>query len=428
MIDMADLPFPRGVRDLMPNEAIFKNEMLKKAEYILQRFGFTTIDTPSFESLKLLYAKNAIGEDTKLIYELKNEDLGLRYDNTVSLARYLSMHKELPLPFKRYYIGKVWRRDEPQHLRYREFTQIDADILGGRETQADAEIIALAMTLLGELGIECTIKVSDRRIIDMVLAKLGLGADKHMEAMRAIDKLEKIGAEEVAKLLAGIGMEQDNIDALSAFIGAKGSNSDKLEHAAGLIGDKVLPGKLQALLDTLESYDLKGSIEVDFSLMRGFDYYTGTVFEVKIEGEKNSLGGGGRYDKLIGLYSGKDVPAVGFAMGVDRILEFMGMSASNQMTYAKVFVAVVNESNHAYAVKVANALRKAGIPTDLNTAEKNLSNQLKYASAMKIPFVAILGDSEEKQSKVKLRNLESGEEQELDIKDAANSIKRSIHG
>ena len=145
---MADIPFPRGVRDLMPNEALFRNELLKRIESLFQLFGFLAIDTPTFESLKVLKAKDGIGEDTKLIYELKDEDLGLRYDNTVSLARYMAMHQDLPLPFKRYCINKVWRREEPQRLRYREITQADADIVGGNSAMADAEVIAVASMIL----------------------------------------------------------------------------------------------------------------------------------------------------------------------------------------------------------------------------------------------------------------------------------------
>ena len=160
---MADIPFPRGVRDLLPNEALFRNELLKKTESIFRTFGFLTIDTPSFESLQVLKAKNAIGSDTKLIYEMKDELLGLRYDNTMSLARYIAMHMELPMPFKRYYIGKCWRREEPQHLRYREITQADADIIGGNAPMADAEVIAVAAAVFDSIGIKYEICVNDRQ-------------------------------------------------------------------------------------------------------------------------------------------------------------------------------------------------------------------------------------------------------------------------
>ena len=150
---MAEIPFPRGVKDLMPNEALFQNELLKKVESVFQRFGFLTIDTPTFESLKVLKAKSAIGEESDLIYEIKDEDLGLRYDNTVSLARYMAMHQDLPLPFKRYYIGKVWRKDEPQKNRYREIMQADVDVIGGDAVQNNAEVLATTATALEQIGL-----------------------------------------------------------------------------------------------------------------------------------------------------------------------------------------------------------------------------------------------------------------------------------
>jgi len=421
---MADLPFPRGVRDLMPNEAIFRNEVLKKAEHVLQHFGFTTIDTPSFESLKLLYAKNAIGEDTKLIYELKNEDLGLRYDNTVSLARFVSMHQELPLPFKRYYIGKAWRREEPQHLRYREFTQIDADIVGGSEVPADSEIIALGCKLFEAIGIDYIVKISDRRIIDMVLKKLGVRDDLYIGVMRAIDKLDKISSAGVAKLLSDLGIESSVIDSIMEFVSLQGSNEDKLDYAEKLTGDKSVIDNMRKVLSILQLYSLKGIIEIDFTVMRGFDYYTGIVFEFKAKNIKETFCGGGRYDNLIGLYGGKNIPAVGFAVGVDRLLDYLDFSSSTLSTYAKVFIAYVDSQNYGYAVKVANMLRDLGIPTDLNTSDKNLSNQLKYVNSMKIPYAIIVGDDEEKMNKVRLRNLNTGEEELLGIEEVPKSLKK----
>ena len=219
---MANLPLPRGVRDLMPNEALFRNEMLKKIERVYQSFGFLTIDTPTFESLSVLKAKNAIGEENKLIYELKDEDLGLRYDHTVSLARYYSMHQELPLPFKRYYIGKNWRKEEPQKNRYREFIQADVDILGGRPIYTDAEAIAAAAKALEALGVDYEIKLNDRRFVDMILKGLGVKADHLKAVYRAVDKLDKLEVGEVAKMLLGIGLTKKQVDELVKIIRPEG--------------------------------------------------------------------------------------------------------------------------------------------------------------------------------------------------------------
>ncbi|MGD0510686.1 MAG: histidine--tRNA ligase [Candidatus Micrarchaeaceae archaeon] len=421
---MADIAFPRGVRDLLPNEALFRNELLRKIEDTFQLFGFLSIDTPSFESLKVLKAKSAIGSDSKLIYELKEEQLGLRYDMTMSLARYMAMHQELPLPFKRYYIGKVWRREEPQRLRYREITQADADIIGGNGPNANAEVIAVAARALEGMGLDYIVCVNDRKVIDGVLLKFGIPGSKLVEVMRSLDKLDKIGEQGVVGLLKGLELDSSIIDQVASFIALKGSDNTKLDYVDNLLGNGESTKDLRATLTLLKGYSLKGDIRVDFSTVRGLDYYTGIVFEYKSADDQSvSIAGGGRYDNLIGLFSPKQVPAVGVSFGVDRILEMMNYTSSTKYTYAKVFVANVNEKNYAYALKIANQLRSEGLPTDVNTASRNLSNQFAYASSIKTKYVAIVGDVEEKAGKVKLRNLISGKEEILSVDDAVKEIK-----
>lgn len=421
---MADIPFPRGVRDLMPNEALFRNELLKKVESTFQLFGFLAIDTPTFESLKILKAKEGIGEDTKLIYELKDEELGLRYDNTVSLARYMVMHQDLPLPFRRYCIGKVWRREEPQRLRYREITQADADIVGGNSAMADAEVIAVASQILEGLGIDYVVCINNRELIDRVLEKFGLGKDKALDAIRAIDKRDKIGELGVSGLLKELKIDAAIVDQVMAFIVYAGTNDQKLDYIDNVLGEVMPTKKIRSTLAFLQDYGLKGEMRIDFSIMRGLDYYTGIVFEYKSKYDETvSIGGGGRYDKLIGLYGTKPLPAVGISFGIDRILQMLEFSASVEYTYANVFVANVNETNFPYALRVANALRNAGIATDLNVASRNLSNQFAYASSIRTKYVVIVGDSEEREGMVKLRNLITGNETTLKIDEAIMLIK-----
>lgn len=421
---MPDIPFPRGVRDLMPNEALFRNELLKRIENLFQLFGFLTIDTPSFESLQVLNAKNAIGEDTKLIYELKDEKLGLRYDNTVSLARYIAMHQALPLPFKRYYIGKVWRREEPQRLRYREITQADADIVGGNRTMADAEIIAIGGLVLENIGIDYVIAINDRELIDKVFLKFGLAKDKMVEVQRALDKMQKIGEAKVVEILNGLGMESSLIDQIIAFATFRGTTDEKLSYLDNLLGSSEEAKGLRETIGMLGAYNLRGEATIDFSVMRGFDYYTGIVFEYQNKDDTSvSIAGGGRYDNLIAVYSGKKIPAVGVSLGIDRILEMLEFSSSPEYTYANVFVANVNEGNYPYALKIANALRANGIPTEVNLALRNLSNQFAYANAIKTKYAIVVGDIEEKSGKVKLRNLISGTESSVDVDEAVKIIK-----
>lgn len=423
---MADIPYPRGVRDLMPNEALFRAELVKKAESVFQRFGFLTIDTPAFESLKVLMAKNAIGEDNTLIYEIKDEDLGLRYDHTVSFARYVGMHQELPLPFKRYCIGKVWRKDEPQKNRYREFMQADIDIAGGTPSFCDAEVVAAIATALDEMGINYTIKVNNRRIVDDLLLGSGLTPEVSKNAMRAIDKTDKIGAEKVNELLLALGIGKDLLEHINSFIRMEGGTEEKLSYAESVVKDKAAVAELRTVMELLAKYNVRGSFKVDFSLVRGLDYYTGLVFEVvDASGAIGaSIGAGGRYNKLISLYGPREIEAVGASLGIDRILDLMDYSSSVQYTFANTFVAYINESNYPYALEIANGLRKNGVNAEINLTKRNISNQLSYANSLKFKFALIVGGSEEKEHKVKLRNLVSGEEVTLGFDEALAIVKK----
>jgi len=416
---MTDLPFPRGVRDLLPNEAIFKNELLKKIESVFQRFGFTTISTPAIESLKILKAKGAIGEESKLIYELKEEELGLRYEHTVSLARYFIMHSALPLPFKRYVIGEVWRMDEPQRGRYREITQADIDIIGGDRPRGDAEVIASICAVFDELGLGYVVRLNNRELVDMILKRSGMGDEKSMQVMRIVDKLDKLGINEVTKLLKEIGLSKETMGVLTSFISQKGTNDDKLRYADGLVPSKEPIEEIRRLVELLKQYGIKeSSVTIDFSLMRGLDYYTGCVCEFLASDTKVgrlSIGGGGRYDNLIALYGGQKLPAFGVSIGVDRLLDVLNFSSSAKRTYSKVFVAVINDKNYPYALSVARKLREAGIETDVNISSRNISNQLSYANSLKIPYTVIVGDSEEKLKLIKLRDMVSGEETAISV-------------
>lgn len=421
---MADIPFPRGVRDLMPNEARFRNEFLKRVEDSFQRFGFLSIDTPTFEPLKLLNSKNSIGEDAKLIFEIKDQDLGLRYDHTVSLARYMGMHQELPLPFKRYYIGKAWRRDEPQRLRYWEFTQADIDIVGGTSPFTDAEVIGAASTALESVGIDHYVDINDRALVDAVIEKFGVNAETVPSILRIIDKLDKIGEDKVADMLRALKLSNEIVDQIMSFIALKGSNNEKLDYVDALLGSNGKTAQLRGVLELVSQYGLKSRIVVNFSVVRGLDYYTGLVWEYKSADRDvgSSIGGGGRYDRLIGLYSGKQMPAVGTSFGIDKLLFMLDYSKSPDHTYAKAFVATVKDSNYAYALKVANRLRASGIGAEINLATRNLSHQFAYANSLKFRYALIIGDAEEKANNVKIRNLDSGDEQSMGIEETIKTI------
>lgn len=423
---MADIPFPRGVRDLLPNEALFRNEVLKKIEEIFQRYGFLTIDTPTFESMKVLNAKGGIGEDVKLIYEMKDEDVALRYDFTVSLARYVAMHQNLPLPFKRYVIGKAWRREEPQRLRYREFTQADVDIVGGRVAACDAEAIAVGAIALGSLGLDYVVQINSRKILDDLFELIGISKDLFLPVLRSVDKLDKIGRDGVIEQLEKLGLSRDIVSKIDALINFEGTNEDKLAYLEKTVKDKVPVAELRETLALLDLYKLRqGSMNINFSLVRGFDYYTGIVFEYKLidPNVKSSIGGGGRYDTLIGTFSGKNIPAVGSSLGIDRILDVLNFSSSIRQTYATLFIATINDKNYNYALQVANLFRTQGIAVDINMASRNISNQLAYANSLNFKYAIIIGDAEEKKNEVRMRNLVDGNESTVSINDAMQILK-----
>ncbi len=432
---MADIPMARGVRDLMPNEALFRNDVLETIEGVFRRFGFLTIDTPYIESMDVLKAKDAIGEDNKLIFEIEKEHLGLRYDQTMSLGRYMAMHQNLPMPFKRYAIGKVWRMDEPQRLRYREFTQADADIIGGDVAQGNAEALAAAGTAYDELALPYMIAISSREVLDKVLEKFSIPNEKRTDVMRVIDKLDRYGIDGVAKMLAK-HLDDETIDRIVEFIGFGGSNEKKIDYVDSTVGDASTSKELRDTLELLELYGTKGEKSIDFSIVRGLDYYTGLVAEIKYCGEAedraskayemDTIGAGGRYERLVHTLGGKELGGVGISCGIDRMLDVMDYSSSKKNTYAEVFVANVKPNNYRYALGVANALRSAEIATDINTASRNLSNQLSYASSLNYRFALIVGDSEEKEKKVKLRDMGSGNERLVPSESIADAVRDSL--
>ncbi len=411
---MADLPFPKGFRDMMPNEALFRSKMLRKIEDIFQLYGFVSIYTPKLESMQLLRAKESIGEENKLIFELKNEGLGLRYDQTVSLARYFIMHSNLPLPFKRYSIGEAWRMDEPQRLRYREFTQADIDIIGGDAVKANAEIIATASKVYEAFGVDYKISINDRKMLDEFFSTLGISKEKQVKVMRAIDKMDKLGTAGVKGLLKEIELKEEQTNKIMDLISHEGTNSEKLSYIKSLIGDESAL-ELENTLSLLESYNIKSAPAIDFSTVRGIDYYTSVVFEFKTNGENASLGGGGRYDNLISNYGGKQIGAVGFAVGVDRLLDILKFQESKEVTPAMVFVSNIKKENYNYALKVSNMLRESGIKVDLNDSDRNVANQLSYANALMFKYVVFVGPTEEQSMTAKVRDMNTGAETTIEL-------------
>ncbi|MGC8648620.1 MAG: histidine--tRNA ligase [Candidatus Micrarchaeia archaeon] len=420
---MQNIPFPRGVRDLMPNEALFKNKILNKIENVYKKFGFLTYETPVFESIKLMQIKGGIGEGSKEVFEIKDEDFALRFDLTLGLARFIAMHQEIPMPFKRYFINKCWRKEEPQKLRYREFTQADVDIVGSRSTFSDAEVIAVQAKVLEELNIDYIIRINDRRFIKKLLESINITGDLEINVMRAIDKLDKLGKDGVLDALQKLGITGDKLDKLGYLIKQNKSNEDALAYINNYSPD--VGKELNDLIELLNFYKLSGKIIIDMSLMRGFDYYTGMVVEYNVNEAsiKSSIGGGGRYDNLIQLINNKQqVPVVGTSLGIDRILDILGFSDSPKINTADVFVVNVKDNNYKYALQIANELRNNNISVDMNVTSRNISNQLAYANALKYKYAIIVGDVEEKLGNIKIKNLIDGTEQTVMLADVINIL------
>ena len=401
---------PKGTRDLLPSEMRRLNYVISKVEAVFKNYGYEPLDSPAFEDWELLSAKNAGGEELKKeIYYFKDKsdrELGLRYDLTVPAARIVASDPSIAKPFKRYSIGKVWRYDQPQAGRYREFWQADVDVFGSALPVADAEVIVVAVDCLKELGFkDFRVRLNDRRVIERKVVNLGI--KNPLEVFRCLDKLEKMGEDCVIKELKEKGIETAKIEKLMELVRSRPEGIDELEN----------------LVKELENFGLKKEIAIDFGLVRGFDYYTGAVFEISTGGL--SIAGGGRYDRLVETYGGKPTPAVGISLGLSRIMDEMAKKGLFDIEDypAKVFVCAVNDDVRKEAIKITQGLRKKGIAADFDTAGRNLRKQFDYVNAKKIPFTVVVGPEEIKTKKLVLRDMKSGKEKKMELEKIVEELQ-----
>jgi len=401
---------PKGMRDFLPEEKRIREEVVKKIKRVFELYGFEPAETPALEYAEFLEGK--YGEEEKLIYKFQDRGgrwLALRYDLTAPLARVVASNPQLPLPFKRYAIDKVWRYDNPQRGRYREFYQCDVDIVGSRSMMADAEVVACAFRALKELGFESVVRINNRKLMNYIMEKIGV--ERPLEAFRAMDKLDKIGKKGVEGELKkrGIKKVREVIELLEVR---------DLKEVERKFGESEGSKELRELFDYLDECGVK--YVFDISLVRGLDYYTGPVFE--ISSEFGSIAGGGRYDGLIGAFSGRDIPATGISLGLERIIEVMKKEGmiKDPGVKAKVFVAEVNQKERA--LRIAEKLRDEGINTEVNLMERSLGKQLEYADKRGIRCVVIVG----KREKVTVRDMESGKEEEVAEEKVTFKIKELL--
>jgi histidyl-tRNA synthetase len=430
---------PSGTRDFLPDDVRRREYVTAVVRDVYERYGFEPLETPAFENIETLLGKYG-EEGNKLIFKILRRgehesrgdaDLALRYDLTVPLARVVAQYQnELPRFFKRYQIQPVWRADRPARGRFREFYQCDIDALGTTSLLVEVEVLSAVSEVLVRLGFEAfDLRVNHRDLLTGVLTAAGVAPPMHEAALVAIDKLDKIGSDGVRAELTGRGIsETAAAECLTLF---KADVLGELRHR--LAGDEravYAIEQLQAIAELAADSAAGGHIRLDPSLARGLSYYTGTIMEIFVPDLAGSLGGGGRYDKLVGMFLGRDVPACGFSLGLERILVVMAERNMFPPQIARgsvdVMVTIWSHDTRDQSLAMAAALRSAGLRADVYPEADKLGKQFKYASARHVPFVAILGDDERARGEVALKDLRSGEQTAVKRSDAAAFIQQRI--
>lgn len=417
----------RGMRDYLPSIMLAREGLLEIVRKTFRLWGYAPLATPAIELKEILCGKYGDMVD-RLIYKLEHKDgLALRYDLTVPLARAVAMYPELPSPFKRYQIQEVWRaeRAQQQKGRFREFLQCDVDIVGSASSLADAEIIALSMKLLDDLGFPDAItRVNHRSLLRGLMEIAGFTVEQEIEVCRIVDKLDKIGEHGVENELLSEGFEKKSIEKLFGIILNKGDNVSLLEAVENEFGnnERISIGiaNLREVLDLLKYFSVsKDKLIFDLALSRGLDYYTGIIFESAVPSQPHigSLTGGGRYDELIGIFTDKKIPAVGITIGLDRILAALvdAGKIENDLTPTKVLVTIFDDKFIPRSIEVANSLREAGISTEIYLESKKLKQQFAYADKLKIPFVLIIGEDEISRGTVSMKDMKTGNQKEISL-------------
>lgn len=424
-----------GFMELKPNEQILFNQIKEKIEESYKRFGFLPLDTPILELSEVLLAK-AGGETEKQIYRFtRGDDLAMRFDLTVPLAKYVSKnYGELQFPFRRYQIGKVYRGERPQKGRFREFYQADIDIIGDGELSImnDAEIPSIIYTTFKNLGFDdFTILINNRKILNGLFEYLNI-VELSTEIMRIIDKLEKIGKENVKLELLKLNIEEEIVDKILEFISISGNNEEKIEALEKLnIKNEVFEKGFFELKEVIKYIRLfgvpEGNFSIDLTIARGLDYYTGTVYETFLDNyrEIGSVCSGGRYDNLAENYTDKSLPGVGIAIGVTRLFDQLNdlkLIKTEKESISDVLV-ISTSDDVSECLPIANTFRKEGINTEVYMNDKKMKAKFKYADKLKIPYVAIIGEDELKENKVSLKNLVTGKQDTINIQEAVEILK-----
>jgi histidyl-tRNA synthetase len=452
------------MRDFLPAEVRRREYVIGIIKEVYERYGFEPLETPAVENIETLMGKYG-EEGNQLIFKILKRgehektgqaDLALRYDLTVPLARVVAQYQnELPKFFKRYQIQPVWRADRPARGRFREFYQCDVDILGSRSMVVEAEICAAASDVLTKLGFDdFAIRINHRHALTGVLQAAGVAPDKHDAALVALDKLDKIGRPGVEKefgernigVAAGAGLLDffgELVSLEHAAEVAAGEDPDQKRKALNgailgrlveFVGDNALGARgvdeLRLIMEFADAEGVGGRIEIDPSLARGLSYYTGAIMEINVKDLPGSLGGGGRYDNLVGMFLGTDVPACGFSLGLERIIVVMTERSMFPKVLASspadVMVSVWNEASLGESVALAHGLRREGLRVDLYPEADKIGKQFKYAAARQTPFVAVVGDEERGRGEVSIKDMRSGEQQTVKRENVVDAIRAGL--
>ena len=436
---MAQKPaIPKGTRDFSQVEMARRNYIFSTIREVFALYGFAQIETPAMELMATLMGKYG-EEGDKLLFRIQNSgekaneapEKGLRYDLTVPFARYVVQHRDtIQFPFKRYQIQPVWRADRPQKGRYREFYQCDVDVVGTNSLLAEVELIQIVEEVYRRLGIRVCLHLNNRKVLAGIAEVIG-APDKMMDITVAIDKLDKIGVEQVNAELRERGLSAENVEALQPILNLSGSNEDKLRDLKTILAGSEIGLKgveeLEEVFDKLSAVNCQLAIELDLCLARGLNYYTGAIFEVKaLDVQMGSITGGGRYDNLTGIFGMPDVSGVGISFGADRIYDVLtelDLYPAELQSTTQVLFACFGEDELRFAMQCATELRRQGLRVEVYPEAVKMKRQMAYADAKCIPFVAIIGSNELAEKKVMLKNMLTGEQSLVSVEELVEKIQ-----
>lgn len=453
---MAQKPsIPKGTRDFSPIEMAKRNYIFNTIKEVFLLYGFQQIETPAMENLSTLMGKYG-EEGDKLLFKMLNSgdylknapaemleqhdyihlipkisEKGLRYDLTVPFARYVVMHRnDIQFPFKRYQIQPVWRADRPQKGRYREFYQCDADVVGSDSLMNEIELVGMIDEVFKRFGINVIIKINNRKVLSGIAEVIG-APDKIVDITVAIDKIDKIGLENVNAELLEKGLSQDAVDALQPLLTLSGSNEEKLATLSTLLASSEVGMKgvkeLRYVLTNSEAQQPKGVVELDVSLARGLNYYTGTIIEVKAKDVTiGSITGGGRYDNLTGVFGMPGTSGVGISFGADRIYDVLNtleLYPKDTLASTKVLFVNFGEKEGAQSLQYVMKLRANGIPAEIYPDSSKMKKQMSYANDKNVAYVAMVGETEMANGNIALKCMETGEQENLTIDEVISKLK-----